>query len=133
MSVNVNGVEDMSNTTRIDGAVNTYGWLPLPSSPMSRPRTPSQSVNVVTNSFNAEQGVAGGAAINVTIKSGTRDFHGSAWEYNQIFNTNARGYINTVQAQPRVPKNIFNQFGFSIGGPVYLPKILTGKKKALLL
>jgi hypothetical protein len=128
MSVNVNGVEDMSNTTRIDGAVNTYGWLPYLIAYVP-PADSIQSVNVVTNSFNAEQGVAGGAAINVTIKSGTRDFHGSAWEYNQIFNTNARGYTNTVQAQPKVPKNIFNQFGFSIGGPVYIPKILTGKNK----
>ncbi len=32
-----------------------------------------------------------------------------------------------------VPKNIFNEFGFSIGGPVYIPRILTGKKEALLL
>jgi hypothetical protein len=128
MSVNVNGVEDMSNTTRIDGAVNTYGWLPYLIAYVP-PADSIQSVNVVTNSFNAEQGVAGGAAINVTIKSGTRDFHGSAWEYNQIFNTNARGYINTPQALPQVPKNIFNQFGFSIGGPVYIPKILTGKNK----
>jgi hypothetical protein len=128
MSVNVNGVEDMSNTTRIDGAVNTYGWLPYLIAYVP-PADSIQSVNVVTNSFNAEQGVAGGAAINVTIKSGTRAFHGSAWEYNQIFNTNARGYINTPQALPKVPKNIFNQFGFSIGGPVYIPKILTGKNK----
>jgi hypothetical protein len=128
MSVNVNGVEDMSNTTRIDGAVNTYGWLPYLIAYVP-PADSIQSVNVVTNSFNAEQGVAGGAAINVTIKNGTRDFHGSAWEYNQIFNTNARGYINTPQALPQVPKNIFNQFGFSIGGPVYIPKILTGKSK----
>jgi hypothetical protein len=128
MSVNVNGVEDMSNTTRIDGAVNTYGWLPYLIAYVP-PADSIQSVNVVTNSFNAEQGVAGGAAINVTIKNGTRDFHGSAWEYNQIFNTNARGYINTPQALPQVPKNIFNQFGFSIGGPVYIPKILTGKNK----
>jgi hypothetical protein len=128
MSVNVNGVEDMSNTTRIDGAVNTYGWLPYLIAYVP-PADSIQSVNVVTNSFNAEQGVAGGAAINVTIKNGTRDFHGSAWEYNQIFNTNSRGYINTPQALPEVPKNIFNQFGFSIGGPVYIPKILTGKSK----
>jgi hypothetical protein len=129
MSLNVNGVEDMSNTTRIDGAVNYYGWLPYIVAYVP-PADSIQNVNVATNSFNAEQGVAGGASINVTIKSGTRQFHGSVWEYNQLFNTNARGYTATVASGVvQVPKNIFNQFGFSIGGPVYLPKILTGKKK----
>ena len=128
MSLNVNGIEDMSNTTRIDGAVNTYGWLPYLIAYVP-PADAIQTVNLVTNSFNAEQGVAGGAAVNVIIKSGTSHFHGSAWLYNQLFNTNARGYTQTASAFPRVPKNIFNQFGFSIGGPVYIPKILTGKSK----
>jgi hypothetical protein len=128
MSVNVNGIEDMGNTTRIDGAINTYGWLPYLIAYV--PAADSiQTVNIATNSFNAEQGEAGGSSINVIIKSGTRDFHGSLWEYNQLFNTNARGYTQTVASFPQVPKNIFNQFGFSIGGPVYIPKILTGKNK----
>jgi hypothetical protein len=128
ISANVNGTGYNGNTTRIDGAVNTYGWLPYIIAYVP-PADSIQSVNLVTNAFNAEQGMAGGASVNVTIKTGTNQFHGSVWEYNQIFNTNARPYISTVQVQPRVPKNIFNQFGFSIGGPVYIPKILTGKKK----
>jgi hypothetical protein len=128
ISINVNGVEDMSNTTRIDGAVNTYGWLPYLVAYVP-PADSIQAVNIVTNSFNADQGVAGGASINVIVKTGTNRFHGSVWEYNQLFNTNARAYVNTPAVQPQVPKNIFNQFGFSIGGPVYIPKILTGKKK----
>ncbi|SFS12969.1 Carboxypeptidase regulatory-like domain-containing protein [Granulicella pectinivorans] len=125
MSVNMNGVSYNTNTTRIDGAVNYYGWLAYLIAYVP-PADSIQSVNIVTNSFNAEQGVAGGASINISIKTGTRQFHGGAWEYNQLFNTNARPYTtNTGQ----VPKNIFNQFGFSVGGPVYLPRILTGKKK----
>jgi Carboxypeptidase regulatory-like domain/TonB dependent receptor len=129
MSLNVNGVEDMSNTTRIDGAVNTYGWLPYLVAYVP-PADSIQSVNIATNSFNAEQGVAGGASINVIIKSGTKQVHGSVWEYNQLFNTNARPYTATVQSGVlQVPKNIFNQFGFTIGGPVYIPKIVTGKNK----
>lgn len=128
MSTNVNGIAHVSNTTRIDGAVNTYGWLPYIIAYVP-PADAIQSVNVVTNSFNAEQGVAGGASINVTVKSGTNALHGSAWEYNQLFNTNARGYTQTAQSFPKVPKNIFNEYGFSIGGPVYIPKIMTGKNK----
>jgi hypothetical protein len=129
MSLNVNGVESMSNTTRIDGAVNTYGWLPYLVAYVP-PADSIQTVNITTSSFNAEQGVAGGASINVIIKGGTNQFHGSVWEYNQLFNTNARGYTQTVQSGiVKVPKNIFNQFGFSIGGPVYIPKVLKGKDK----
>jgi hypothetical protein len=128
MSANVNGMEDMGNTTRIDGAINTYGWLPYLVAYV--PTADSiQNVNMITNSFNAEQGMAGGASVNVIIKTGTNKFHGSVWEYNQLFNTNARSYTETPQVSPSVPKNIFNQYGFSIGGPVYIPKILTGKKK----
>ena len=41
-----------------------------------------ETVNVVTNSFSAEQGLAGGAAVNVQIKSGTNDFHGSGFWYH---------------------------------------------------
>jgi hypothetical protein len=79
-SLNVNGVEDMSNTTRIDGAVNTYGWLPYIIAYVP-PADSIQTVNITTNSFNAEQGVAGGASINVIVKGGTNQFHGSVWEY----------------------------------------------------
>jgi hypothetical protein len=127
MSVNVNGVENMGNTTRIDGAINTYGWLPYLIAYVP-PADAIQTVNIATNSFNAEQGVAGGSSINVIIKSGTSQFHGSVFEYNQLFNTNARPYTSSPPPA-QVPKNIFNQFGFSIGGPVYIPKILTGKDK----
>jgi hypothetical protein len=127
-SLNVNGVEDMSNTTRIDGAINTYGWLPYIIAYVP-PADSIQSVNITTNSFNAEQGVAGGASINVIIKGGTNQFHGGIWEYNQLFNTNARAYTQTAASFPQVPKNIFNEFGFAIGGPVYIPKILKGKNK----
>jgi hypothetical protein len=128
MSVNFNGLEHMGNTTRIDGAVNTYGWLPYLVAYVPPPDG-IQTVNITTNSFNAEQGVAGGASINVILKSGTNQLHGSAWEYNQLFNVNARGYTQTQALYPRIPKNIYNEFGFSIGGPVYIPKILTGKNK----
>jgi Carboxypeptidase regulatory-like domain len=128
LSLNVNGVEDMSNTTRIDGAVNTYGWLPYLVAYVP-PADSIQTVNIVTNSFNAEQGVAGGASINVITKSGTRSLHGSLWEYYQDAAISARPYTATPQSEPTVPKNIFNEYGFSVGGPVYIPRILTRRDK----
>ena len=128
MSANFNGVSENGNTTRIDGAINYYGWLPYLIAYVP-PADSIQNVNIVTNSFNAEQGLAGGASINITTKSGTANLHGSAWEYYQDAAFNARAYTATRTASPTVPKNIFNEYGFNVGGPVYIPKILTGRKK----
>jgi hypothetical protein len=135
MSVNVNGADSESNTTRIDGAVNYYGWLPYLIAYVP-PADSIENVSITTNSFDAEQGQAGGASIKITTKSGTRNLHGGAWWYYQDAGVNARGYTNTAaaltsKANPTgsIPKNVFDQFGFNIGGPVYIPKILTGRKK----
>ena len=128
LSVNVNGMNYNGNTTRIDGAMNYYGWLPYLIAYVP-PADSIANVNIDTNSFNAEQGLAGGASINVTTKSGSHDFHGGAWEYYQDAALNARPYTATRQSSPTIPKNVFNQWGFNVGGPVYIPKILTGKKK----
>jgi hypothetical protein len=125
MSVQFNGMNFDNNTTRIDGAVNYYGWLTYLIAYIP-PAESIATINVDTNSFNAEQGQAGAAAISITTKSGGHDFHGTAWEYYQDAAMNARPYTTTTGA---IPKNIFNQFGFNIGGPVYIPKILTGKQK----
>ena len=104
MSINFNGVSYNTNTTRIDGAVNDYGWLPYLLAYLP-PADSIQTVNVVTNSFNAEQGVAGGASIAITLKGGTNQYHGSAWEYYQDANINARTYTATQASliSPTIP------------------------------
>ena len=72
---NVNGASDSSNNTRIDGVSTTNVWLPHVAAYV--PALESlETVNVVTNSFDAEQGLAGGSAINVQIKSGTNQLTG---------------------------------------------------------
>ena len=78
---NVNGASRSSNNIRIDGVSTTNIWLPHVAAYV--PALESlETVNVVTNSFDAEQGLAGGSAINVQIKSGTNKLHGSAFEYH---------------------------------------------------
>ena len=134
-SVNLNGTSYNTNTTRLDGAVNDYGWLPYLLAYLP-PADSIQSVNVVTNSFNADQGVAGGASIAITMKGGTNQYHGSAWWYYQDALFNARAYtatqaslISPANPTGSVPKNVFNEFGGNFGGPVYIPKIYNGKTK----
>jgi hypothetical protein len=125
LSVNVNGNSYNGNTTRIDGAIDYYGWLPYLIAYVT-PADAVENVTVTTDDFNAEQGQAGGASIRVTTKSGGHDFHGGAWEYYQDAVVNARGYLTNTGA---LSKNIYQEYGGNIGGPVYIPKILTGKKK----
>ena len=96
---NANGVSWAANSTRVDGATVSYPWLPYLIAYVP-PQDAIQSVNVVTNSFTADQGTAGGASINVIIKSGTNSFHGSAFEYNSINQYNARSYYQAVSALP---------------------------------
>jgi Carboxypeptidase regulatory-like domain len=121
-AVNINGVSNAANTTRIDGAVDQYAWLPYIIAYVP-PQDAIANVDVVTASFDAQQGSAGGAAFGVTIKSGTNQFHGSVFEYNSISDFNARNFFQSVQTLPVVPKNIFNQYGFSIGGPIIKDKL----------
>ena len=77
INTNVNGLSNQGNNTRIDGAQDAYPYLPANVAYVP-PSAAIETVNVVTNAFNAEQGMAGGAAINVQIKSGTNHFHGDA-------------------------------------------------------
>ncbi|GAB4369269.1 MAG: hypothetical protein OHK0021_12300 [Bryobacter sp.] len=120
LQFNVNGTSSSSNNTRIDGASSTNVWLPHMVAYV--PALESiQTVNVVTNSFDAEQGLAGGAAINVQIKSGTNELHGSAFEYYNGNATKAKPFF-LPQGQ-RNPKYVFNQFGGTVGGPIVKNKL----------
>lgn len=117
---NVNGASNSSNNVRIDGASSTNIWLPHITAYV--PALESiEVVNVVSNSFDAEQGLAGGAAINVQIKSGTNEVHGSGFWYHHNNRTKARPFF--FPADERNPKMVYNQFGGTVGGPIKKDKL----------
>ncbi len=126
MITNVNGVSYSNNNTRLDGATVSYPWLPHIVAYVP-PADAIETVNIVTNAFDAEQGMAGGAAVNVTIKSGTNRFHGSAHEFHTNSKLKARPYfycLYSCSGDPnRLPKNILNQYGGTIGGPILKNKL----------
>jgi hypothetical protein len=125
ISVNVNGVSRLQNNTKLDGTSIIYPWLPTNVAYV--PSTEAiEAVNIVTNTFNAEQGMAGGAAVNLTIKSGTNDFHGTGWIFNTDSYFKARNFFQTT---PQNPKNIINQFGLNFGGSVRIPKMIDLRNK----
>lgn len=121
---NVNGTPTAGVNVRIDGASSQQTWLPHITA-----YVPSleaiETVNVVTNSFSAEQGLAGGAAVNVQIKSGTNDIHGSAFWYNVNNAMIAKPFTFALlnQQNQRNPKYIFNQEGGTVGGPIKKNKL----------
>ncbi|MBM3725251.1 MAG: hypothetical protein FJW40_07500 [Acidobacteria bacterium] len=121
---NVNGAPTAGVNVRLDGASSQQSWLPHISA-----YVPSleaiETVNVVTNSFSAEQGLAGGAAINVQIKSGTNEFHGSGFWYNNNNKLLAKPFTFALlnQQNNRNPKYVFNQDGGSLGGPIVKNKL----------
>jgi len=120
LTFNVNGVSYSINNTRIDGASNNNPWLAHITSFV--PTLESiETVNVVTNSFDAEQGLAGGAAINVQIKSGTNDLHGSIFENHSDNRLAAKSFF--LPQGERKPKLVNNEFGGTLGGPVKKDKL----------
>jgi hypothetical protein len=119
ISFSANGVSGWQNQTRIDGSPVQYTWLPTNTSYVPSAEA-IQEVSIVTNSYNAEQGMAGGAAINVVVKSGTNDYRGTAWGYDTNSALRAR---NAFQTTPTNPRNIVAQFGGNLGGPIVKDKL----------
>src|SRR5207244_10304707 len=77
-TTNVNGQDRGDNNTRVDGAANIL--VTMPHHMVYVPPVESiEEVNISTNNFEAEQGMTGGAAVTVSTKSGTNEFHGSAF------------------------------------------------------
>jgi len=114
LTFNVNGASNQGNNTRIDGVSSTNVWLPHVVAYV--PALESiETVNVVTNNFDAEQGLAGGAAISVQIKSGTNQVRGSAFEYH--FNEKMRASNYFTPPGTTEGKWLENQFGGTLGGP----------------
>ncbi len=117
---NVNGVSFNINNTKIDGAQSINVWLPHESAYVPTLEA-IEVVNVVTNSFEAETGLAGGAAIYVQTKSGTNSVHGAAFEEHDNQHLNARPFF--LPATQSKPKFVYNDFGGAVGGPIRKNKL----------
>jgi hypothetical protein len=122
-SVNGNRVQDNSYT--IDGIDNRFFHFESPGA--TPPMDSIQEFSVSTNS-SAEYGGAAGSIVQAVVKSGTRNLHGTLYEYlrndrldaNEFFaNLNNLGLVGLKQ----------NQFGAALGGPVYVPKIYPHRDK----
>ncbi|MCI0624681.1 MAG: carboxypeptidase-like regulatory domain-containing protein [Acidobacteria bacterium] len=111
-TITVGGARAEANNYLIDGISNneerTGGFIIAPSVEAI------QEFKVQSSQFSAEYGRAGGAVVNVSIKSGTNQFHGSAFQFHRNAALDARNFFD-----PKPLPFIRNQFGGAVGGPIW--------------
>ena len=116
----VNGATQGASNTRIEGANAINAWMSHETGYVPGLEA-IETVTVSTSSLDADQGLAGSAAINVQLKSGTNDLHGSGFEYNQNNALKANPFF--LPAGQSKPKFIDNQLGGTLGGPIIKNKL----------
>jgi hypothetical protein len=109
----VNGQNNRGNSFQLDGTINNELNV-VSQSAIVPPPEAIQVMDVSTNAYDAESGRATGAVVNVSIKSGTNNLHGSIWSYNVNSDLKSRNALSVVDK----PHTNLNQFGFAIGGPI---------------
>jgi hypothetical protein len=119
-SFNINGQRSAFNNYLLDGLDNNnYGTSNQGFENENIPPSPDamSEFRVETNNYSAEYGRSTGAVINASIRRGTNQFHGRAWDYNRNTVFNAIGPFLAPGATK--PKFIQNQFGATFGGPIW--------------
>lgn len=127
----VGGGQSSTNDILLDGVSNTVG--DFNGVAISPPQDSVREFKVLSGAYSAEYGRSGGGIINFITRSGGKDFNGTLYEYFQNGGLNANGWQRNSRGRrpdgsevlPRIPIKR-NQFGGTIGGPVYLPRFGEG-------
>jgi hypothetical protein len=125
-----NGARSLQNNFLLDGVDNNSNLPDLLNETnfvIQPPVEALQEFKVQTNAYSAEFGRGNGAIVNAVIKSGTNQFHGSAWEFLRNNKLDGRNYFDDP-TKP-VPQYQQNQFGVTFGGPVDIPGFYNGKNR----
>ena len=138
----IQGTPGASQGIIIDGMTNLAGFLPGDFAEASVSPEAIQELNVYTGNVEAEHGRQGGGTLNFTLKSGANQPHGSVFYFgrNEALNANDWNNNRILAADPNFtrsetanfvrPKDRRNDWGFSGGGPVYIPKVYDGRNKS---
>ena len=131
-----NGLRPAQNNYLLDGIDNnsdTVDFLNGTNFVVLPPPDALQEFRVQTSDFSAEYGRSGAAVLNATIKSGTNSLHGTIWEFFRNDKLDAADYFERTCTNGTCTKHKGelrqNQFGFSVGGPVVIPKVFNGRDK----
>jgi len=116
---NISGTRNRMNTFTLDGQTGSDADL-VDRFNGATSMDAIAEVKVLLNNYQAEYGRNAGAFVNIVSKSGTRDFHGSAYWFKRHEQFNANDFFNNRRGQP-TPLYRYNTFGGTLGGPVYIP------------
>jgi hypothetical protein len=126
--VSVNGSRSNMTNYVLDGANNNDHYSNAPN-PMPNPDA-LQEFSVQTNNFSAEFGRQAGGIVNAITKSGTNELHDSAFEYVRNQALNATNFFSPVVNGKKQQDGLKrNQYGATVGGPVWIPKLYNGRDK----
>ncbi len=87
-----------------------------------------QEMKVESFQPDAAYGNTGGGTVNVVMKGGTNDLHGSLYEFHQNQRLKGTPFFTNSAGQKK-PVTRFNQYGLTVGGPIFIPKIINGRNK----
>ena len=127
VSFSVNGGRNTSNGWTIDGADNLDRGANLTLYAYPSPDAIAE-FKTLRGQYSAQFGRNASGQIDVVTKSGTNDIHGSAYEFLRNDYFDANGYLNDYLGS-HIQKYRYNVFGFSAGGPAYIPKVYDGRGK----
>jgi hypothetical protein len=132
----INGMPSSSQSINLEGQDTTNGFYQSRTQINQAGVEAIQEVAIQTSNFAAEYGKAGGGYFNYTMKSGTNQLHGSAYDYfvNEALNAGLpftdRGTTNSLEAGQHVRNALRqNDYGFTLGGPIWIPKLYNGHDK----
>lgn len=118
------------NEYTLDGAPNTADRQTQGAARvgLQPPTDAVEEFKVVTAGFDAQQGRTAGGSVDVAVRSGSNEFHGSLYEFvrNDIFMANS--FFFNRQGQPKQARR-YNRFGGTVGGPISIPKVYDGKDR----
>jgi len=120
----VNGSQTLSTELQVDGVSSQTAEVGGDPRNLTFPPDAIQEMSVTTSTYSAEFGNTGGGVEQFVVKSGTNGLHGTLYEFlrNDVFD--ARGFYNATRSPHRE-----NEYGFSVGGPVFIPKVYNGRNK----
>jgi hypothetical protein len=127
----INGGQNRNNEFLLDGAPNNsiqggnnVAYVP--------PVDAVQEFKIVTNSYDAQYGRTAGGVVNVSLKSGTNDLHGTVYEFLRRKSLDSPEYYLQKNNQPK-PNHKLDQYGFQVDGPVRLPGLYDGRNKTFFM
>lgn len=123
----VNGGASLTNEILINGTTNVVaGQGNLAYTP---PIDALQEFRIMSSNFSSEFGRTGGGVVNIVTKSGTNSFHGSLYEFHRDDRLDANNFYNNRTGTKKQPF-VYNNFGFSAGGPILVPGAYDGRNKS---